>query len=253
MRRYWVENSRIQDDTVHFDGDLFHHIFDVCRQDVGSKFEVLTEDAKAYFVEVTTRTKKNAQAKVLESRIIPPLPLPHVHIALSLSRFPVMDAVLEKAVELGIKSIQPLFSDFSFLRSGEKLSENKTERWEKIVRSATQQSGRGEFMKIHPVQPLENFLTDFKAMPATAGVFAYEGESTLGIKECLQKLRGQSLGGLQNIWLFIGSEGGFSYQEVELMTRFGLEPVTIGRQVLRVETACIAVASAIKYEFDLMK
>ncbi len=60
-------------------------------------------------------------------------------------------------------------------------------------------------------------------------------------------------GAVENIWLVVGSEGGFSFKEVEAFRQAGLEPVTIGPQVLRVETACIALVSALKYEFDLMK
>lgn len=252
MRRYWIEQQMLREGQVDLSGDVYHHIIDVCRQQVGSKFEVLTEEGKAYFVEVTHVSKKNALAKVLDERTIPPLPTPHIHLALSLSRFHVMDAVIEKAVEMGIQSVHPFFSDFSFLRKGEKLSSNKIERWEKIVRSATQQSGRGELMSIAPAVPLESLLKTITETPQSFGIFAYEGDSTQSIKSYLNARRGQGPAQIQNIWLIVGSEGGFSYQEVQELKNFGLEPVTIGAQVLRVETACIALTSAIKYEFDLM-
>lgn len=265
MRRYWIEKKDIQGNEVHFTGDVLHHIFDVCRQQVGSKFEVLTEDSKAYFVEVTSVSRKAASAIIHEERQIPSLPTPHIHIALSISRFPVMDAIMEKAVEMGVKSITPFFSEFSFLRKEDKISTNKTDRWDKIVRSATQQSGRGDLMKIHAPIPFEELFTIINQNDQNLGLFAYEGESTHGVKTYLQKVRGNfeknghvsgtdnsPVHNITNIWIIVGSEGGFSFQEVEQFRRHGLEPVTIGKQVLRVETACIALVSALKYEFDLM-
>lgn len=252
MRRYWIEKKDIFQNQVNFSGDVFHHIFDVCRQDVGSKFEVLTEDAKAYFVEVLSVSKKNALANILEERSIPPLKEPHIHVLLSLSRFPVMDAVMEKAVELGVSSIQPFFSEYSFLRKGEKLSSNKTDRWDKIVRSATQQSGRGDLMKIHPAVEFDEISGIINRNPDSVGLFAYEGPSTLSIKDYVAKMKRASPGGIKNIWIIVGSEGGFSQKEVQAFMDLGLDPVTLGPQVLRVETACLALVSVLKYDFDLM-
>jgi 16S rRNA (uracil1498-N3)-methyltransferase len=253
MRRYWIEQKDLFQDQVNFSGEIYHHIFDVCRQEVGSKFEVLTEESKAYFVEVTQVSKKSAQAKILEERPIPPLKEPRIHIAISISRFPVMDAVIEKAVEMGVCSLQPFFSEYSFIRKGEKLSPNKLDRWEKIVRSATQQSGRGDLMKIRPALSLENLESIINRSPSTLGLFAYEGPSTLSIKEYLTLKKRENPDGIKDLWLIVGSEGGFSSKEVAHLTNLGLDPVTLGPQVLRVETACLTLVSALKYDFDLMR
>ncbi|WP_413580405.1 RsmE family RNA methyltransferase [Bdellovibrio sp. HCB288] len=252
MRRYWINKSDLFNDQVNFTGDVFHHIFDVCRQEVGSKFEVLTEDSKAYFVEVTSVSKKTAVGQILEERDIPQLKTPHVHLVLSVSRFPVMDAVMEKAVEMGVKSIQPFFSEFSFVRSGEKISENKTERWDKIVKSATQQSGRGDLMKIHAPVNFDKLAGIINQNDSSVGLFAYEGPSTLSIKEYVSKVKASHTQGISNIWIIVGSEGGFSHSEVQKFQDLGLHPVTLGPQVLRVETACMALVSVLKYDFDLM-
>ncbi|WII73176.1 16S rRNA (uracil(1498)-N(3))-methyltransferase [Bdellovibrio sp. 22V] len=252
MRRYWIEKKDLFQNQVNFTGDVFHHIFDVCRQDVGSKFEVLTEDSKAYFVEVTQVSKKSATAQILEERSIPPLKEPHIHVALSISRFPVMDAIMEKAVEMGVKSIQPFFSEFSFLRKEDKLSDNKVERWEKIVRSATQQSGRGDLMIIRPAIPFEKVSGLINRNEGKVGLFAYEGPSTLSIKEYINKVKAENPQGIKEVWIIVGSEGGFSHGEVQEFSKLGLHPVTLGPQVLRVETACMALVSVLKYDFDLM-
>lgn len=252
MRRYWIDAKDRQGDIVQFRGDVHHHIFDVCRQDVGSKFEVLSEDGKAALVEVLRVDKKSAEARVIEERVIPPLKTPLIRLVLSIPRFPVMEAVVEKAVEMGVSSIHPVFSDFSFVRTEGNLSDAKVERWRKIIRSATQQSGRGELMKLEPAIKLEDFLRTANRGPSFAGLFAYEGDSVLGVREALAQIKSKHEERLQEVWLFVGSEGGFSDREVSLFKSLGLQPVTLGAQVLRVETACMALVSVLKYEFDLM-
>ncbi len=252
MRRYWIEKKDLFQDQVNFSGDVFHHIFDVCRQEIGSKFEVLTEDSKAYFVEVTQVTKKTAVAKVIEVRDIPALQTPHIHLLLSLSRFPVMDAIMEKAVEMGVSSVHPFFSEFSFLRKGEKLSANKTDRWDKIVKSATQQSGRGDLMKVVEPCNFDHISEKINQTPNSVGLFAYEGDSVLGMKDYVTQMKEKNPQGIDNIWIIVGSEGGFSHAEVAKLQELGLHPVTLGPQVLRVETACMTLVSVLKYDFDLM-
>lgn len=253
MRRYWIQKKDLFADQVNFTGDVFHHIFDVCRQEVGSKFEVLTEESKAYFVQVTQVSKKSAVGQILETREIPALKKPHIHLLLSLSRFPVMDAIMEKVVEMGVSSVHPFFSEFSFLRKGEKLSANKTERWEKIVRSATQQSGRGDLMKIFEPCTFEQISQKINQLPHSRGLFAYEGESVFPIRDYVTKIKSEAgPQGVENIWIIVGSEGGFSHQEVKKLQELGLDPVTLGPQVLRVETACMTLVSVLKYDFDLM-
>lgn len=253
MRRYWVHKNTISDDNVTFSDEVFHHIFDVCRQDVGHHFEVLTEDAKAYLVEVTEKTKKKATARIVEVRTIEPLPRPHLHIALSISRYQVMDAIVEKAVEMGVSSILPFCSDFSFVRKPSNLPEGKMDRWKKIVISATQQCGRGELMKISEPAEWSNMLQIINPSPQNWCLFAYEGKSVLGIREHLENAKKASENLPANLWLIVGSEGGFSTTEVSEMQQLGLYPVTLGSQVLRVETACMTLVSVLKYEFGLLK
>lgn len=256
MRRYWIQKSQIfqnADGTqaVQFSGDQFHHIFEVCRQEVGHHFEVISEDSKAYLVKVLERGKKNAQAQVVEERVIASLPRPHIHIALSISRYPVMDAIVEKAVEMGVTSILPFCSDYSFIRQTGHLPAGKIERWGKIIVSATQQSGRGELMAIENPCDWSELLKKVNPGPENWCLFAYEGAAVLSAREYFKVKRGQEALKPTNLWIIVGSEGGFSSQEVTEMQKLGLDPVTLGSQVLRVETACMTLVSILKYEFGL--
>lgn len=245
MRRYWVSEEFFEEDIIHLEGDTLHHIRDVCRQGLGSKFEVLNEKGIAYFVEIVESTKKHAKAKILETRELPALPRPHIHIALSLPKYAKMDFIIEKSVELGVKSIQPLVSDFSFIKKLGEISNNKKQRWGKIRLSAMQQSGRSEPFDVLEPMSLDNFLKQFNQNQHKLGLFFYEGESPTPVKTYLKKHLHSDL---QDIWVFIGSEGGFSDQEREQIQSYGFTALTLGPQILRVETACVVAAAVIKYE-----
>ncbi len=268
MRRYWVDKSRVSATHVVLDGEEFHHIVGVCRQEVGSRFEVLVEGNQALLVELETLSKKSAIARVIESRKVPSLPQPWLNLVMGVPRFPVFEAVLEKCVELGVKSVTPLFSDFSFVKS--EIPFSKQDRWSKIIKSATQQSGRGDLMVLQSPQKIANYLHEYSCLNVQKyGLFAYEGETTLNLKQAvgrilLSTLESKSVQGHRvgqnesgqippEVYLFVGGEGGWSVQEAELFRSKGLEPVTLGSQVLRVETACIALLSVLKYELDLWR
>lgn len=258
MRRYWIPKNQIQDQQVILEGEVFHHIVDVCRQEVGSKFEVLNEGDQnsgvAYFVEIIEVQKKKAVAQVLETRKIESLRKPYIHLCVSVPRFPVFEAVIEKSVEMGVLEIQPLFSDFSFVKSESMISDSKWSRWQKIVISATQQSGRGDLMKLQPAQKMENFITKINQDQSSLCLICYEGQTTFSVKNYLKnKLSERPSQAIENVYLFVGSEGGFSQKEVDFFKSLDFQPVTLGPQILRVETACMTLVSVLKYEFDLMR
>lgn len=251
MRRFWIDGS-VSDgqEEIILAGDVLHHVRDVCRMTSGARFEVLTPDRKAYFVELIEVNKKQGLMKILEERSVPAIPGPRVHLCVSIPRFNTFENVVEKSVELGVHSIQPFFSDYSFVRSASKISPSRHQRWAKIVRSATQQSGRGELMPVEEPLPLREVLKKINQNSGLKGLFAYEGDSFLQLHE---ELKGWVPGPqITDVALFVGSEGGFSSQEVQLFQEHGMVPVTLGEQILRVETACVALVSIIKYHLNAL-
>lgn len=253
MRRYWIEADNIQGkdvgDQVTIQGELLHHLRDVCRIEAGSVFELLCGDQRAYVVRMLTAKGKTALAEIIETRNIEALGRPHIHLALSVPRFQKFDDIVEKCVELGIKSVTPFVSEYSFVRKITADLKAKHHRWERIVQAATRQCGRGDVMEVAEMTELNGLLLNFNRTDNAHGLFSYEGESDAVIADALGELKTHAP---QELWVFVGSEGGFSEAEVQLFREHGLAPVTLGAQVLRVETACLALMSIIKYEFDLM-
>ncbi len=252
MRRYWIDKKFFNEKEVLLMGDEFHHICEVCRLGLEDRFEILC-DGKAYFVQIKSMSEKGdrqkmAVAKILEERKIAEISKPQIHLCVAISKFQTMDTIVEKAVELGVFKLYPFVSEFSFVR--EKQSERldgKQERWKRIVKSATQQTGRGQFMEISETLTLKELLKKMNQETRSVGLFPYEGTSLQTVKEAINEIKSQKP---DNIWVFVGSEGGFSYQEVDLFSAFGLKPASLGDQILRVETACLSLVSILKYEIS---
>lgn len=245
MRRYWVPEDSIENNFVEIKGEVHHHIFEVCRMSQGSRFEILDGKGLAHLVEVIEEKKKSARAQILSSRSLPQAPSPKIILALAVPRFPVFESLLEKCVELGVHEVQLFFSENSFVRSKNKISEGRQERWERIITSSTQQSGRGDFMQLPPACSIGELKAKISRTEHPWGLLAYEGETPVSLKAQLSQGIPKDL---SELWLIVGPEGGFSSTEVEWFQSWGLYPITLGEQVLRVETACIALISALKYE-----
>jgi 16S rRNA (uracil1498-N3)-methyltransferase len=247
MKRFWVEKKFFFKDEINLEGDVYHHICDVCRQDVGSKFEILSE-GMAYFVELTAKNKKSATATIHEKREAPAPQKPYLHLAVSISKFQTMEVIVEKAVELGVAVLYPFVSEFSFIRdkNSDRLND-KLDRWDRIVKAATQQTGRGDLMKISQVMTLKELVEKMNQTASSAGLFPYEGESEQTVSAAIKSMKAKNP---ENLWLFVGSEGGYSHQEVEFFKQNGLKSSTLGEQILRVETACLSLVSILKYEFS---
>lgn len=249
MRRYFYEGPIQKDLALILEGEIFHHIFDVCRLQVGQRFELLNDCGSAFLVIVEKVEKKRAVVLVQEERAIPAIKEPHIYLYMSFPKVPTFEAVVEKAVEMGVKAIIPFLSDFSFVRTQGQFPTPKIPRWQKIILQATQQSGRGDLLKIEKVQTLAEILPLVTSMERTLNVIAYEGESPLSLKEFIKQKKKSPF---QRINVFVGSEGGFSDSEIKNFKNLDLPPVTLGDQVLRVETACLTLVASLKYEFDLL-
>ena len=250
LRRFFITPDQVTDDVVRLDGDLFHHVRDVCRFGPGDAFEVLTGDGQARRVEITQVGKRDLTARVTDARALPPVAKPLVILAVSIPKLPKMDWIIEKSVELGVHQIRPFTSAFSFLRQTNEVSENRLSRWRKLVTAATQQSGRGDLMDIAAPTTLDGLLTEYREAKSTAGIFAYEGQASLRLDDAVARVKRDAP---DQVWTFVGSEGGFSPGEVALFAENGVPATSMGEQILRVETACLALVSVLKYELGSLR
>ena len=241
MRRFWVDRRFLQGNHFILQGDLYRHIAHVCRIRKGESFELLAEGVQRYQVRLVSTHSSQGLASIEKTYVVPPLPKPDIHLALSLPRLKTADAVLERAVELGVKAFHPFVSEFSFFKSTASFSEKKYNRWKSIVTTACAQSVRTEILEISP-------LTEFAklSVPKDAEVWmAYEGSNEIPYFDEMDQKKEPPV----QVWLFIGSEGGFSKQEADFFSQRLGRLFSLGDQILRVETACLMALSLLKYRY----
>ncbi|KPV52531.1 hypothetical protein SE17_14965, partial [Kouleothrix aurantiaca] len=162
--------------------------------------------------------------------------------------------VLQKGTELGVSAFVPLICERSTIADADALSEHKQERWRRIIREAAEQSRRGKLPRLAPAV-LFPPACDQATKRGTA-LLLWEGAGAPSLRHVLHTTVGRAADGAPatppaqpfSVALFSGPEGGFSQQEFEAASRYGMIPVTLGPRTLRAETAPLAATSAILYD-----
>lgn len=158
-----------------------------------------------------------------------------VRLAIGISRGERMDLAIQKAVELGVHRISPLFTEFCVVRLDEEKKEVRHTHWQRVIRSAMEQCGRNHMP--HLDSPLN--LDDWLATRERGGrAYVLDPGAEAGFA--------QTLPHPQALTLLIGPEGGFSNSERDGAIEAGFQPVRLGPRVLRTETAVIATISAVQ-------
>jgi len=224
------------------------HLATVIRAKPGES--VIITDAQremAYLAQIQSLQKKAVIFTVMEPLAQSPDPLPPITLAVALIKEQRWDWLLQKATELGVRTIQPLFSERCIIRLSASDIPKKLERWGSVLRSAAEQS---EGLFIPPLLPpisLAEFLAQ-QAEPSQNStqkwVLMERGETRQPLKNCLAQAQSD-----QSIFLAIGPEGGWTASEQNRFEESGFQSVSIGQRILRSETAAIAAISAIVSEF----
>jgi 16S rRNA (uracil1498-N3)-methyltransferase len=150
--------------------------------------------------------------------------------------------MLQKCTEVGAAAFVPVISSRALVQDGRDAAK-KLERWERIVREAAEQSRRGILPPVHPPLAFEAALQ--RAQPDALRLIAWEGEHSLTLRAALAPSKAAPA---PTIAVFIGPEGGFSEAEIEAARAAGVQPVTLGERILRMETAAVVAAALVLYE-----
>lgn len=247
MRRFWITSLSIDGDDFLITGSLFHHVCHVCRFNVGHTFVLVSQGTHQYIVELVKMGKDFAQVKILKTQLTPKRQKPFIHLALSCPRFNIVENLIKSLVELNVSDFHPFVSDFSFIRKTSSLSDHRYERWKKIVQYSLAQSLNSRQMTIHSLIDISSVLKEYKKQLKSQAFLFYEGEG----KSMYSFLSSFTENSLDSIWIFIGSEGGFSEKDISLFEKQEITPLSLGKQILRVETACLAALSILKYKLQL--
>lgn len=206
-----------------------HYLSRVLRLNVGAKVQLFDGSGQEYRGELTGVTKKTVQVSLQEClEGLPESSLP-IHLGQGLSRGERMDWAIQKATELGVAEITPLFTERCEVRLNDERAQKRLEHWQHIAISACEQCGRSKVPVIHPPQSVKDWQTDVKAdlklllHPVAQPLTEHATPSTLAF--------------------LIGPEGGLTEDEVTQASQSGFQPARLGPRVLRTETAPVVALS----------
>ncbi len=239
-RRFFVPDGTLKARKITLSGDLAHRLARVLRLRRGDKV-VLTEGGEREFeVELTGVSANAVTGVVTGDRPSPPEPAIEVVLYQSLIRPNRFDIAIEKGTELGVARFVPVINARSQI---DEASQGRAERWGRLVVEAAEQCGRGRLPALDPPLSFEEAL----AGAPGALIVPYEAERANRLADYLRALPERP----QTVSLFIGPEGGYSDEEIALARDSGAALVTLGRQVLRSETAGVVAAAIVLHTLDV--
>jgi len=254
MPRFFVEEEIPADATTWgITGDDARHIRTVLRMAPGDELTLCDghrTDIHARILVVTDDVVELSLGERQENQTESPL---DIWLFQGLPKSDKMDAIIQKSVELGVNRIIPVACERSVARIEAKDAPRKTERWNKIAREAAKQCGRG---LLPLVETPVSFREAIRLVTETdLALIPWENERDQSIRHLLTseepRLRElQKQGQRPRVAVLIGPEGGFSMAEIEHALANGLKPVTLGRRILRTETAGPAVLAMLGYQFE---
>ena len=241
MQRYFIKKEQHQNNQIIINGLDYHHITHVMRMKVSDKIMVIDDEENSYETIINRIDKNQVILDILNSsKSHSELPI-NVTIAFGLTKYSKMEEVIRRITELGAFEFVGVEMERSNVRL-DRLPLLKTERWELIVKEASEQSGRTKLMKITPFLPFSSLLQ--KSSSFDLCLFADEEkgkQNDLSLKTILNEFKGKSL------LVLIGPEGGISDQERNLLWNHQFQAVGLGPRILRCETAPLYVMSAISF------
>lgn len=243
MSKFFVEQNQIQGSVITLTGADVNHIVRVLRHGVGDVLCVCDGEGFDYEAEIQAITREAVVLTVIKQTACEAEPKVQVTLYQGLPKQGKMEWIIEKCTEMGVSSIVPVQMERSVVRLTTEQAEKKLIRWRKTAEAAAKQCGRGKIptilMPVTPAELAQQTLPEFLLLP-------YEEERAEGVRRALCGSKAQTAG------IFIGPEGGFAPEEVDLLKKLGAQSVTLGRRILRTETAGLAALTALLYEWGEM-
>ena len=242
MYKFFVESYQIKEKEINIIEEDKKHISNVLRMKPKEKILVTNKSTyETYECEIINIDKEKVICNILKKIETDVEPKIKVDIYQGLPKSDKLEYIIQKSVELGVNRIIPVNMEYCISKI--KDEEKKNQRWMKIAEAAAKQSKRNIIPKVEKSVDMNHVYEITKNYDLT--LVLYENEEKTTIKEVLKEEKN-----IKNIAIIIGSEGGISKKEIEKLQEKGAKIVTLGKRILRTETASVAVLSIIMYEYD---
>ncbi|MBO5551264.1 MAG: 16S rRNA (uracil(1498)-N(3))-methyltransferase [Lachnospiraceae bacterium] len=246
MHHFFTEPSNIEDQDIYICGSDYNHIKNVLRLRPGDVISVsngVSRDEYRCHIEAFETDRVHLRLDFIKRADVE-LPV-RLILFQGLPKSDKMDFIVQKAVELGISEVVPVALSRCVTRLDDKKKQNRVQRWNTIAEAAAKQSKRAVIPPVQPVMTLEEALKysqgiDHRLIPYE---LTKESSSAAELLEGVQP--GESVG------IFIGPEGGFEETEVRAAREAGFSDISLGKRILRTETAALVVLSWFIYLFEI--
>lgn len=246
MSRFFVSSENINNEKAIITGSDVAHLGKVLRKGVGDRVTLCDSKGYVYEAEIDEVTDEHISFCIINKVKSETEPIVPVILVQGVPKGEKAELIIQKTVELGVSEIRPALTEHTVVKLPTAADRaKKAARWQKISEEAAKQCGRGVVPEVTVPDELDNIIKDLSG-PAYDGwlkLIPYENEQERTLKEAL-KNRGNAPG----IVIIIGPEGGFSQKEVKKCCDNGFISVTLGKRILRTETAGLAAIAAIRYE-----
>lgn len=241
MPKFFVNSENINDHTITLEDENAKHIGSVLRAKIGDIITVCDGNGRDYECEITEITKKAVIAKITDIFTNDNEPDIKLTLYQSLPKADKMELVIQKCIEIGVDRIVPVKTEHAVVKLDGK-EEKKLQRWNKIAESAAKQCGRGKIPVVDSVMSFKEAINE--AVSLDGAIIPYEKERENSLKTFAKGFKGKSIG------IFIGPEGGFSNEEIDFALSQGVKSVTLGKRILRTETAGLVTSVILLYELE---
>jgi 16S rRNA (uracil1498-N3)-methyltransferase len=244
MRRFFVPLELNAGQTVDLEPALSHRLRRVLRLKSGDGVILVDCSGREHEAVLESTDGSRASARIFGERRGLPEPCVEIVLYQSLIKGDRFEWVLEKGTELGVAKFVPLVVHRGVVRpqSGRR---ERAERWQRVVTEAAEQCGRSVLPQVAPPAELAHALASAEGLR----LLPWEEERMVGLRSALREgLAEQDGAERPQLSIFVGPEGGFTRQEVEEALSYGARAVSLGRRILRSETAGIAAVAAVLYE-----
>ena len=245
MSKFFVKESQIKENICTIIGDDVKHISRVLRMKEKEELQVCNEETgESYIAEIAQVLENEIKCKIIRKVEVTTEPNVNITLFQGIPKFEKMELIIQKNTELGVKKFVPVMMERTVVKLDSKSMQKKLQRWQKISETAAKQSMRDMIPQVKEVVKLKDI--DFSEYDKI--LVAYENEENNMLKTELNKIKDENR--IYNIAVVIGPEGGISEKEIEILKQKDASFVSLGKRILRTETAGIVICGNIMYELD---
>lgn len=247
MQRFYLPSRECRASLLTLSGSEAHHALHVVRVERGERVTVLDGAGGEFLCEVRSAERRALELAVIEKKITPPPPC-QVTLLQSIPKGKTIESIIQKATELGAFRIVPILAEHVVTHLDDESAAQKAEKWQQVAIEAIKQCGAAWLPRVDaPVTPNQFIARKEEFELPLVGSLQSDARHP---RECFREFQAGHGRLPRSVCVWIGPEGDFSAAEMEAIKKAGALPITLGRLVLRVETAAVYCLSILNYELQ---